>query len=174
MDDIELAALLAAHESRAVGYYTSEIADEQARALNYYYGRMDDLPALDGCSQVVDHKVAVMVDNALAAVLKPFVSAEELVSFQPRGAEDVAQAEQATEYVNYVINCDNPGFLILHNWFKDALLTKIGVVKAWWEDQSRTRIRRIAMDAAQLGPAGAGPNYPPEQDQAAAPLAAER
>ena len=68
----------------------------------------------------------------LAAVLKPFVSADEVVSFQPRGPEDVAQAEQATEYVNYVINCDNPGFSLLHDWFKDALLTKIGVVKAWW------------------------------------------
>src|ERR671918_1815263 len=135
MDDSELAALLAAHESRAVGYYNSEIADEQARAIDYYYGRMDDLLALDGCSAVVDHSVAVMVDNALAAILKPFVSADEVVSFQPRGPEDVALAEQATEYVNYVVNCDNPGFSILHAWFKDALLTKIGVVKAWWEDE---------------------------------------
>jgi hypothetical protein len=164
MDDIELAALLAAHESRAVGYYTSEIADEQAKALNYYYGRMDDLPALDGCSQVVDHSVAVMVDNALAAVLKPFVSAEELVSFQPRGEEDVGLAEQATEYVNYVINCDNPGFLILHNWFKDALLTKIGIVKAWWEDQSRSEVRKLAVDAVQLEAARQAETYLGEQD----------
>ena len=52
MDDQELAALLAAHESRAVGYYNSEIADEQARAIDYYYGRMDDLPALNGCSRM--------------------------------------------------------------------------------------------------------------------------
>ncbi|HUF81638.1 MAG TPA: hypothetical protein VMN03_10920, partial [Burkholderiales bacterium] len=51
MPDEELAALLAAHESRAIGYYHSEIADEQAKAINYYYGIMDDLPALDGCSQ---------------------------------------------------------------------------------------------------------------------------
>ena len=85
MDDSELASILAAHETRAVGYYNSEIADEQARALNYYYGRMDDLPVMDGCSAVVDHSVAVTIDNALAAVLKPFVSADRLVSFDPRG-----------------------------------------------------------------------------------------
>jgi hypothetical protein len=100
MDDNELAALLAAHESRAVGYYDSEIADAQAKAINYYYGIMDDLPTLDGCSSVVDHSVAVMVDNALAAILKPFVSADEVVAFNPRGPEDVALADQATEYVN--------------------------------------------------------------------------
>src|SRR6188768_2906640 len=164
MDDSELASILAAHETRAVGYYNSEIADEQAKALNYYYGRMDDLPVMDGCSAVVDHSVAVMVDNALAAVLKPFVSADEVVSFDPRGPEDQAQAEQATEYVNYVINCDNPGFLILHNWFKDALLTKIGVVKAWWEDRSRAAVRDVAMDAAQLEAARASPFYLGETD----------
>jgi hypothetical protein len=97
-------------------------------------------------------------------VLKPFVSADEVVSFDPRGPEDQAQAEQATEYVNYVINCDNPGFLILHNWFKDALLTKIGVVKAWWEDRSRAAVRDVAMDAAQLEAARASPFYLGETD----------
>jgi hypothetical protein len=141
MDDGELASLLAAHEASSVGYFNSEIADAQARAINYYYGIMDDLPALDGCSSVVDHSVAIMVDNGLAAVLKPFVSAEDVVSFEPRGEEDVEIAKQATEYVNYCIQCDNPGFMILHDWFKDALLTKVGVVKYWWEDQSQKSIR---------------------------------
>lgn len=147
MDDNELASLLARHEARAVGYYNSEIAEEQAKAINYYYGRMDDVPAIEGCSSVVDNTVSVMVDNGLAAVLKPFVSADEVVSFTPRGPEDVEQAEQATEYVNYVITCDNPGFMIFHNWFKDALLTKIGVVKVWWEDQAKTEQQQYAVDA---------------------------
>lgn len=164
MDEAELAALLAAHEVGAIGYYTSEIAAEQAKAIDYYYGRMDDLPALDGCSAVVDHSVSVMVDNGLAAILKPFVSADEVVSFAPRGPEDAAQAEQATEYVNYVINCDNPGFRILHDWFKDALLTKLGVVKAWWEDQSRTVEKTVPVDAAGLLEARASDAYLGEEE----------
>ena len=164
MDEAELAALLAAHEAGAVGYYTSEIAAEQAKAIDYYYGRMDDLPALDGCSSVVDHSVSVMVDNGLAAILKPFVSADEVVSFAPRGPEDAAQAEQATEYVNYVINCDNPGFRILHDWFKDALLTKLGVVKIWWEDQSRTAVKTVPLDAAGLIEARASDAYLGEEE----------
>ena len=164
MDETELAALLAAHEAGAIGYYTSEIAAEQARGIDYYYGRMDDLPALDGCSSVVDHSVSVMVDNGLAAILKPFVSADEVVAFAPRGPEDSAQAEQATEYVNYVINCDNPGFRILHDWFKDALLTKLGVVKIWWEDQSRVEVRTVPVDAAGLIEARASDAYLGEEE----------
>lgn len=135
MTDSELAALLAAQERQAVGYYTSEIAAEQAKAIDYYYG----LPFGDeqeGRSRVVDHVVAEVVDNALAALLKPFVSSDETVGFQPRGPEDAEQAEQATEFVNYILHCDNAGFQIFHDWFKAALLEKLGIVKVWWNDTS--------------------------------------
>jgi hypothetical protein len=27
----------------------------------------------------------------------------------------------------------NPGFLVLHSFVKDALLSKVGLVKVWWE-----------------------------------------
>lgn len=164
MSDNELAAILSAHETRSVGYFDSQIADEQARAINYYYGIMDDLPPADGCSSVVDHTVAVMVDNGLAAILKPFVSADEVVSFEPRGEEDVEMAAQATEYVNYVINCDNPGFLILHDWFKDALLTKVGIVKAWWEDTSKVVVKPSIIDALEVERAREDPGYMAEND----------
>ena len=163
MSDQELAALLAQHESRAVGYFSSEIADEQAKAIDYYYGRPFG-DERDGRSQVVDRTVAVTVDNALAALLKPFVSADDVVSFEPRGPEDEETAEQATEYVNYVFQNDNPGFIILHNWFKDALLTKLGVVKYWWEDKSRTEAQESQVDAPGLLQARESEGYLGERD----------
>ena len=138
MSDEELAGLLAEHETQAVGYYNSDIAEEQASALDRYYRRPYG-DEREGRSQVVDGTVSITVDNALAAILKPFVTAEDTVSFEPRSQEDVEQAEQATEYVNYVLHNDNPGFLILHDWFKDALIQKLGVVKCWWEDKTRRK-----------------------------------
>lgn len=140
MPDDELLSILTSHEAQAIGYQPGsddEVSSQQQRAINYYYRIMDDVPAQEGSSSVVDGTVQVVIDNALAAILKPFVSSDETVMFAPRQPEDVDFAEQATEYVNYIFNCDNPGFLILHDWFKDALLTKLGVVKAWWEAQPR-------------------------------------
>lgn len=163
MDDHELTSLLAAHENSAVGYYNSEIASEQARALDYYYGRPIG-GERDGRSSVVERTVAITVDNALAALLRPFVSSDDVVSFEPRGQEDIETAEQATEYVNYVFQVDNPGFLILHNWFKDALLQKIGIVKYWWEDQSRDSVQEMVVDALGLDEARSSPDYAGEQD----------
>lgn len=150
MPDDELAAFLIEHEHRAIGYYESEIATEQADAIDRYYRR----PYGDertGRSQVVDGTVAITIDNALAAILKPFTSSDETVIFNPTGPEDEEVADQATEYVNYVLHNDNCGFLILHDWFKDALLSKVGVVKAYWEDYSHDYIERLEnVDAMQL------------------------
>lgn len=167
MDDQELASLLSQHEAQAVGYYDDEISAEQAQAIDYYYRRMDDLPAAEGTSSVVDGTVAIVIDNALAAILKPFVSADDTVSFAPRGPEDEEQAKQATEYVNYVFNCDNPGFTILHHWFKDGLLTKLGIVKTYWNDTSKTETEQvIAEDELQLAVLREHPLYAGEEMQA--------
>jgi hypothetical protein len=142
MPDTELLAILSKHEKTALGYHgaDNEITSDQERALDYYNGRMADVPHMEGGSSVVDGTVALVVDNGLASLLKPFVSSDETVRFAPRGPEDVEVAEQATEYVNYIFNVDNRGFLILHNWFKDALLSKLGVVKVYWEDKTRTEV----------------------------------
>jgi hypothetical protein len=139
MTDDELASLLGQFASQAVGEEYGEIAAQQEQAINYYYRRMPDLPAQAGTSSVVADTVQVTVDDAMAEVLKPFVSAEEFASFSPVGPEDEEQAEQATEYVNYVLHCDNPGFIIFHNWFKDAFLNKIGITKTYWRDKPGTK-----------------------------------
>ena len=149
MDDTELVSILSQHEARSIGYAGSDddITAAQELALKYYEGTMDDVPAMENGSSVTDGTVALVVDNALAAILEPFVSSDETVRFAPRGPEDVATADQATEYVNYIFNCDNPGFLILHNWFKDAFLAKLGVVKVQWEDRTRTEVAEMPIES---------------------------
>lgn len=170
MDDTELVALLKSHEAQAIGYQpggNDEISAQQEKALNYYYGIMDDVPSVDGCSKAVDTTVSTVIDSALASVLRPFVSSDETVRFSPRGPEDVDFAEQATEYVNYIFHCDNPGFQILHDWFKDALLTKVGVIKIWWEDTSHIKDHRdlpVPEDPMHAGMMRSQPDYLGEQD----------
>lgn len=167
MNDIELVSILSQHESTAIGYHgaDNDITEAQKTALEYYNGQMDDVPAVEGCSSVTDATVALVVDNALASVLRPFVSSDETVRFAPRGPEDVETADQATEYVNYIFNCDNPGFLILHNWFKDAFLSKVGVIKVWWEDQPRLEAQEIPLgDEMTAAYVRSMPNYMGEED----------
>jgi hypothetical protein len=164
MSDADLAALCTQFEQQAVGEEWDEIAKEQERAINYYYRRMPDLPAEEGTSSVTADTVQVTVDDAMAEVLKPFVSSDDFAVFEPTGPEDEEIAEQATDYVNYVLSVDNGGFLLFHNWFKDAFLTKLGVVKVWWEDQTRVIPQQAILDPLELLAARESQEYGGEED----------
>ncbi len=68
-----------------------------------------------------------------------FCSGDEIVVFNPVGAEDEPQAEQETDYCNHVLMQKNSGFMVLHDWFHDALLQRNGYVLVSHETENRTQ-----------------------------------
>jgi hypothetical protein len=73
----------------------------------------------------------------MPSLMEIFAGAEEVVRFDPIGPEDVKAAEQESDYVNHVFMQQNPGFMVLLTFIKDALLSKNGLVKVWWEETER-------------------------------------
>jgi hypothetical protein len=136
----DLKALLAAEKADALSAMSaSKLSDERARALDYYLGDMSrDMPAPEGRSKAVSTDVADTVEGLMPALMEVFCGGDEVVRFEPVGPEDVAAAEQETDYVNHVFMQGNPGFLVLYSFIKDALLSKVGVVKVWWEAREET------------------------------------
>ena len=115
--------------------YGDDISKQRETAMEYYYG----LPfgnEVEGRSQFVDSTVADTIEWIKPSLMRVFASGDEMVKFSPHGPEDVQMAEQATDYVNYVFTKDNPGWEILYSWFTDALLSKNGIVKVWWDEYS--------------------------------------
>tara|TARA_R100001244_G_scaffold41742_2_gene37663 strand:- start:213 stop:2150 length:1938 start_codon:yes stop_codon:yes gene_type:complete len=113
--------------------YGGEISQQRAQAIDYYYARPFG-NEVEGRSQFVDSTVQDTIEWIKPSLMRIFASGDEMVKFSPHGPEDVAAAEQATDYVNYVFTKDNPGWEILYSWFHDALLEKNGIVKVSWED----------------------------------------
>jgi hypothetical protein len=130
----KLKAILDNEIEDAIGYVESETTDERQQALEYYlrepYGN-----EVEGKSQIVTGEVAEVVDGALPQLMRLFASGDKVVQFEPVNEGDGPFAQQASEYANWVFNKDNDGFIIMHNWFKDALLQKVGVIKCYWEDK---------------------------------------
>jgi hypothetical protein len=52
----------------------------------------------------------------------------------------VKSAQQATDYVNYIFQNDNSGFLTTYAIFKDALVRKCGIAKFYWTDDEKVQI----------------------------------
>jgi hypothetical protein len=118
----------------AIGYLETETVEQRAEAMDYYlrkpYGN-----EVEGSSAVVTGEVAEAVDGALPQLIRVFTSNEDAVQFEPVKNGDEPFAEQASDMANWVFYKDNDGFLIMHNWFKDALLQKVGIVKAYWSEK---------------------------------------
>jgi len=133
----ELRALIAAEKADALSAMSaSKLSEERAAALDYYLGDMSrDMPAPDGRSRAVSTDVADTIEGLMPSLMEIFTAGDEVVRFEPVGPEDVAAAEQETDYVNHVFMQQNPGFFVLYSFIKDALLSKVGIVKVWWDSE---------------------------------------
>ena len=134
MTETEIKAILDSEIHDALGYIETETTEARRKSIQYYnregYGN-----EVEGRSTIVTGEVAEAIDGALPALLRVFTQSDEAVRFEPNGPGDEEKAKQATEYCNWVFYRENDGLLILHNWFKDALLQKTGVVKSYWDSQ---------------------------------------
>ena len=133
MDNGQLKAILENEIDNAIGYLDSETTQARTKALEFYlrqpYGN-----EVEGRSQIVTGEVAEAIDGALPQLVRVFTQSDDIVRFEPKNPGDEEGAKQATDYCNWVFYTQNPGFTILHNWFKDALLQKNGVVKCYWDE----------------------------------------
>jgi len=138
------------HEiERSVSWAASTIREEQERNLAYYLG----LPMgneVEGRSQVVSWDVFEIVESALPSFLEPLFGGDNIAEFQPQGPEDEEKARQATDYINYLVTERNEGFMVFYTWIKDALLSKVGVVRPEWQDQEPQRCEYEGLTQEQV------------------------
>jgi hypothetical protein len=130
MSEEEFQGAVSAAITDAADYIDEDIAPIREKAQAYYVGAPFGNEE-EGRSSVVLTEVRDVILAMMPSLLRVFTAAEKPVEFAPRNAEDVAMAEQATDYVSFVFNVDNPGFTIMHSAIKDALKSKIGVFK-WY------------------------------------------
>jgi len=131
---MNLKAILQAEIDNSIGFIESETVEQRKQALQAYlrqpYGN-----EVEGKSSIVTGEVAEAIDGAMPPLMRIFTGSDEVVLANPTGPGDEAGAQQVTDYLNYIFLQDNQGVIIMHDWFKDALLQKNGIVKAYWEDK---------------------------------------
>jgi len=126
-----------AAEIRDAIEFEEQVSKDRVKATRYYRGELfegDDTEA--GRSLHVSTDVRDAVIGMMPPLMRIFMGAERIAEYVPIGPEDVQFAEQATELAHYVFTKQNPGFSVLWDVFKDALLRKTGVVK-WWHETDR-------------------------------------
>jgi len=124
--------------AQAVDFAESEVSQQRVKAQRYFDGEVD-IGHEEGRSKVVATKVRDTIRAVKPSLMRVFMSTSKPVEYTPKGPEDVAMAEQATNYMHYIFNKNN-GYRVLNDAFHDALIKKNGIVKAYWEESERSEI----------------------------------
>ena len=138
LDDDAIEGIVATAVQDAVDFIESEVSENRIKAQRYFDGETD-IGNEEGRSKVVSTKVRDSIRATKPSLMRVFLSSSKFVEYLPRGPEDVALAEQATTYMHWKFQ-EIGGYRILSDAFHDALLKKIGVVKAYYEEKTSTKV----------------------------------
>ena len=135
MTEEELCGLIDQEVAHALGEDSDTLSNQRAKAMEHYLGEPYGNENPNG-SQVVTREVMDTIEWIKPELMKLFASGSETVRFEPQNPDDVEQAQQATDYINYLFHRKNNGFKVLYEWITDGLLQKNGVVKVWWDTEA--------------------------------------
>jgi len=137
LSELELLLIVEEEIRQATSHYNSEVSQEREESMERYLGEpMGN--EIEGRSTVVSRDILETIEWIMPTLMEIFVSGNA-VEFEPTHQDDVQQAKQESDYLNYVFYKKNPGFLIAYTWFKDALLSKTGTVKVYAEENEEVK-----------------------------------
>lgn len=160
MDAQTLRTTILARRDASSNRLDSEYSKNRREALAFYRGDAHPAYGVDepGMSKVISRDTMEAVESILPSLLKPFVSGDEVVRFDPTGPEDEESAKQASEYINYLFTRRNDGYAIINTSLKDGLLFRLGVGKVvseeaeTYKNEAYAGLNEIEVEAVKSDP----------------------
>ena len=132
----EIASIVGSEQSKALDI-DSDLAKRREKLMDYYNSKPFG-DEIEGQSSVVTSDVADVIEWMLPSYLRLFTQSYNVGQFTSDREENEQEAEDKTNYANYVFWRQNNGVLLLHSMFKDALLQFVGTLKIYWDDSVET------------------------------------
>lgn len=133
MEDNQVLNIIGQELSQAAGGDAGDaIEANREAALGAYLGQPNGKEVV-GRSAVVSTDVADAIEWILPEIIKAFTQNNEVITFDASHEGGEEQAELESTYVYDILMKQNNGFLILHQFIKDALLQKNGFLKVFYD-----------------------------------------
>lgn len=126
----------------SLGYNDAYIAENE-KYLQYYLGE----PFGDeesGKSQYVSTDVADVVEADMPSLARIFLGPQDIMKFEAisEDEEDIAEAEEKTRYINWLVRQQKDSFKTILDWLKEAEISKAGVVKFYCREEEKVEVKR--------------------------------
>lgn len=138
MNESELITLIDSMEKDAVINQETFITENEDLLRRYQrepYGT--EVP---GRSRVVSNGVQDTVESDMPSLVRAFLGSSEIFKFTPNSnnPNDVAEAEEKTLYIDWLIRKQPNSFRVHHGFLKDICIQKMGVLKYFFEETEKT------------------------------------
>ena len=134
LSEDELVALCKDEIKGSIGYSDSDLSNEREKIMRYYHGELPKRQS-NGNSSYVSQDVYDGVEGLKSLLLETFSAGNDVIHFTPQGPEDVETSRVCTAYTNYVLHRQNDGFSIMRDVMHDGLMSRVGIVKVYWEEK---------------------------------------
>lgn len=138
LEPSQIESIVATAIEDAVDFIDSEIVPERTLSQQYFDGKTR-LGYEEGRSRVVATKCRDAVRAIKPSLMRVFLGAGSPVEFIPKGPEDVAVAQQMTQFINFKLHRMNY-FKLLNDAFQDALVKRLGILKVYYDDKQDTQV----------------------------------
>lgn len=135
--DPELAAILAKELRQALGAPGTEISQLRLRNLQFYKAVAEGelaAPEIADRSSIVCTDVGDTVEWMLPSLMRVFAASKDAMNCTAKKPQYAAGAKMASEYMRWLFWQKNRGFHTMYQWFKDAMIQKVGFLKVSWEE----------------------------------------
>lgn len=131
--------------------YRDELSKDRMKANEYFDGVMKDTPADPNRSKVVSRDVRSAIKKAKPSIVRTILGNDKVVEYQPVNDGDEAGAEQATDYINYIVLPESGGEDAIEDAADDALKLRNGIIRVWSEKKRVVNVsQHSGLDEASL------------------------
>lgn len=99
---------------------------------------------VEGRSQVVMSDVFNTIESILPSLMRIFAGSVDVVQVSGQGADDDEKASLMAELLNWQSRKSFNSFMVFYDWFKDAMMYKMGVVKYYWDKKTTYKAKEFA------------------------------
>lgn len=110
--------------------------EDRLRAIEYYEGKMRDLPEEKGRSRVVSRDLRAAINKVRPSILRTILGGERIIVMSPVGEDDEHTAGMATDFMNEVVLSEAEAHKMVDDVTHDAMLLRNGVAH-WYLDYRR-------------------------------------
>jgi Skp family chaperone for outer membrane proteins len=131
--------------------YRKELSVDRVKAMEYFDGEMKDVPVDDNRSKVVSRDVRSAITKVLPSVTRVILGNDKVVEYEPVGEGDEEKAEQASDYINYIVFPESSGYEAVTDAVYDALKLRNGIIRWWYDKKTKVEVsEHTGLDEAAM------------------------